>query len=132
MKTLCKTCKNNFITEIPLYVYREGELHKRMPHAYVATENLSPKPEPTEKQIEECGLILDEYCIYTRLLRNAIKCTFYNRKPNPTELRKEDGIKADDDDCSSHGYQDIDRTFTTGERQLSVRLDCKPVQREAA
>jgi hypothetical protein len=30
------------------------------------------------------------------------------------------------------GYQDIERTYTTGERQLDQRLDCCTGQREAA
>ena len=63
------------------------------------------------------------FCIYTHEDENAFECSFYGRVPSHVEL--DNAVKRDSDSGESTKYQDIDRTFMSGERQLENRRDCR-------
>jgi len=116
-RVLCETCKNNFINKRLRYKYdKDRNLYFGWLNNYYS-ENVKKPKDLNELIIDE------EFCVYTHNYEEAIECSFYGRSIKITELYEKPKIVDD----SYDGYQDINRTYTTGERQLATRMDCRSV-----
>jgi hypothetical protein len=67
----------------------------------------------------------NSFCVYTHEREKSVECSFYNRIPNSIEIEKIKDIETDTSDSDRMAYQDVNRTYTTGERQLNNRFDCR-------
>ena len=117
---LCETCKNYFESARPQYKYSKRD---NMWLKWSVSETrwcITSKPDNLD---EEC--VDNAFCIYTHNYERATTCTFYNRIPLITELDIKEKPISDSGDSTE--YQDINRTFLSGERQLENRRDCRCV-----
>ena len=76
-----------------------------------------------EVDIVQCKLYFD---------LNKVKCPYYNEKTPEVKYRDGEYTIVEPDEEFQEDFQNLSGTFTTGERQLSVRFDCQNVQRKAA